>query len=286
MPHDRYGPHTLKLHRVCGFGEVSDGGLSRQVLENPMAEGTGTFIAISNLVLGVVSNIGIEPAVSERAPRERRSERTAGEQEVSRRGGARNRADRESNALTSEQVGNLFAASEHANLIGLQFNRMVTVHWQAAGVPLEAMAAATGRFTDLLTKAMARHGCRTAWAWVHEGGEGKGGHCHLLCHVPPALTGLLARRQRGWLKTITGRPYRARVLLSRSIGGRKGLEIGNPGLHAINLSAALAYLAKGAAPEAAEQYHLTRLESGGRVIGKRAGTSQNIGRKARKQHDG
>jgi hypothetical protein len=64
-----------------------------------------------------------------------------------------------------------------------------------------------------------------------------------------------------------------------------GLEAGNPELHAINLDAVLTYVLKGASPDAASQFGLERLESGGRIIGKRCGTSQNIGAKARKAKD-
>lgn len=197
------------------------------------------------------------------------------------RGGARNRADRESHALTVAQIGNLKAAEPHAGAIGLPFTRMITIHWEAAGVALEDMARATGRFTDLLTKALARHGSRTAWQFVCENGDGKGGHCHLLAHVPADLVPVVTALQRGWLRRITGQPYRARVIRSKPIGGRLGLEAGNPDLHAINLVATLAYVLKGASPEVASQFGLERLEPGGRVIGKRCGTSQNIGAKAR-----
>jgi hypothetical protein len=48
---------------------------------------------------------------------------------------------------------------------------------------LEGMAKATGRFTDLMAKALARHGSGTALLWVHENGDRKGAHCHLLAHV-------------------------------------------------------------------------------------------------------
>jgi hypothetical protein len=162
---------------------------------------------------------------------------------------------------------------------------MLTIHWEAAGVPLAGMAKATGRFTDLLTKALARHGSRTAWLWTHESGDGKGGHCHLLAHVPADLVSIVTRLQRGWLRSITGNPYRARVIHSKPIGGRLGLETGNPDLHAANLEAALAYVLKGATPVAAAGFGLDRLEPGGRIIGKRCGTSQNIAAKARGARD-
>lgn len=179
------------------------------------------------------------------------------------------------------QIANLSAAERHSRQVGLSFTRMITIHWQAAGVPLEGMAKATGRFTDLMAKALARHGSDTAWLWVHENGNRKGGHCHLLAHVPADLVSRLTALQRGWLRIVTGQPYRARVIHSKPIGGRLRLETGNPNLHAVNLETALAYVLKGASPEAASQFGLERLEPGGLIIGKRCGTSQNIGPKAR-----
>jgi hypothetical protein len=239
-----------------GFGEVSIALHPPQKRTNLPVTRTGTALAISNSSFGVAAL----------------STRSTG------RGGARNRADRESHALTAAQIGNLKAAERHAAKIGLPFNRMITIHWQAAGVPLAGITKATGRFIDLMTKALARHGSGTAWLWVHENCGPKGGHCHLLAHVPADLVPVIAGLQRGWLRRITGQPYRARVIHSKPIGGRLGLEIGNPDLHAINLEAALAYVLKGASPEGASQFGLG---PGGHVLGKRCGTSQNIGAKAR-----
>lgn len=254
---------ALKLHRGATFGEVS---LALAPLKtggkrpNPKS---GTAHAVNYLTLGV-------PALSTSS---------------TGRGGARNHASRESHALTPAQIANLSAAKRHADAIGLPFTRMITIHWEAAGVPLAGMVKATGRFTGLLAKALARHGSGTAWLWMHEGGAGKGGHCHLLAHVPAALVPVLTRLQRGWLRKITGKPYRKRVIRSDPIGGRLGLERSNPPLHAVNLAVALAYVLKGASDEAASQFSLEQLEAGGLVIGKRCGTSQNIGAKARKAKD-
>jgi hypothetical protein len=199
------------------------------------------------------------------------------------RGGARNRATRESYELTTAQIVNLMAAERHAAAIGLRFTRMLTIHWQAAGVPLANMAKATGLFTDLMAKMMARHGSGTAWLWTHENGDGKGGHCHLLAYVPAEHVKRLSALQKGWLRRITGKPYRARVIHSKPIGGRLGLEVGNPELHAVNLQVALGYVLKGASDEAASRFGLKLRQAGGRVIGKRCGTSQNIGAKTRQQ---
>lgn len=251
---------ALKLHRGATFGEVST------ALDQPQKPAIvpiadhGTTLAIDNCKLGVAALL----------PR------------ATGRGGARNRADRVSDALTVAQVARLKAAESHSRQIGLPFTRMITIHWEAAGVPLEGMAKATGRFIDLLTKALARHGSPTAWLWVHENGDGKGGHCHLLAHVPPSLVSVVTGLQLGWLRRISGNPYRARVIHSRPIGGKLGLEHGNSELHAINLGIAFAYILKGAEPKAASRFDLERLEPGGRIIGKRCGASQNIGEKARR----
>lgn len=267
-PHDsdRHGG-TLKLHRRTTFGEVSIAPLQPQSPANPPIVQSGTALAINYLTSGVAALSACNTG----------------------RGGARNRADRESHELTAAQIGNLKAAECHAAKLGLPFTRMISIHWQAAGVPLAGMVKATGRFTDLMAKALARHGSGTAWLWTHENAPGtghdKGGHCHLLTYVPTNLVPVVTALQRGWLRRITRQPYRARVIHSKPIGGRLGLEAGNPDLHAINLEAALAYVLKGASPEAASQFALGRLEPGGRVIGKRCGTSQNIGAKARKAED-
>lgn len=250
---------TFETSPKRGNGEVS---LVRPPIESGrkrVRSAVGTLPAISSLTLGVPADLP----------------------QSSGRGGARNCRNRESHALTAAQIANLQAAERHAAQIGIQFTRMITIHWEAAGVPLEGMVRATGRFIDLLGKLLARHGKRSAWLWVMENGENKGGHCHMLAHVPADLVAVLAAHQRRWLRTITGRPYRSRVIHSKPIGGRLGLEHGNPELHAANVTAALSYVIKGAGGEAASKFGLERLEPGGLVIGKRCSVSQNINRKAR-----
>lgn len=246
---------------ILSFGEVSNALLARlEAGIKPIPE-SGTALANNYPTLGVA-------AESERRPR---------------RGGAHNSAARQSKAISTCQIIELRAAARHAREIGLPFTRMITIHWEAAGVPLKSMAKGTGRFIELLTKALARHGCQTTVLWVHENGEGKGAHCHLLAHIPGEMVSRVTRLQRGWLRRITEQPYKRRVIHSKPIGGRLGDELANPAHHAINLEVALGYVLKGASEEAAECFGLDRLEPGGLVIGKRCGTSQNIGKAARKR---
>lgn len=259
QPARNRGIDAFETSPVCGFGEVSidpppfDTGRKRTLGE------AGADLAINYPKLGVGPDLPCSTG----------------------RGGARNRAERESHALTLAQIANLTAAERHSEAIGLPFTRFTTIHWEAAGVPLCGMVRATGRYIDLLTKTLARRGSRTAWIWVLENGLGKGGHCHLLLHIPAAFVRDVTALQRRWLRSITGNAYRSGVIHSVPIGGRLGLETSHPELHAVNREAALAYLLKGADAEAANRFGLERLEPGGRIIGRRCSTSQNIGAKAR-----
>lgn len=255
------GATRYETSPISSFGEVSSARSLDKNLENMPFFAFGTEVAISKSLLGVPVNFP----------------------QRGNRGGARNCATRESQGLSVKQVTNLIAATAHAKAIGLPFTRMITIHWEAAGITLAGIVKATGRFVDLLTKYLSRHGSRTAWLWVLEGGPAKGAHCHMLAHVPARLIKRLPASQKRWLRRITGRPYKDRVIRSDPIGGRLGLEVGNPELHASNLEAAFFYLLKGASGEAASHFDLARLEAGGLIMGKRCGTSQNIGATARKR---
>jgi hypothetical protein len=256
---------ALKLRRGATFGEVSNAALPSQSRAKLPNAATGTALAINNLSLGVAAQSAVR----------------------SGRGGNRNRADRETHALTKAHIGNLSAAEGHSRVIGLPITRMITIHWKAAGVPLPGMAAATGKFVDHLTRWLARRGYRIAWLWVHENAGDKGWHCHLLASVPAELVKPLVAAQKRWLRAITGRPYHAKVIHSDPIGGRLRLETGNPELHFANARAALAYICKGAPQSALDAAGIDRRHKAqGRIIGRRCSTSQNIGKAQRKAHHG
>lgn len=253
------GARGLKLRRQTNFGEVS---------KDATAAKSRRISAISRKMADHGDSTPYIGVAAKLAPRDSR-------------GGAHNRADRESHGLSAGQVEQLMAAAKHADAIGLPLTRFITIHWASAGVMLEAMVKATGRFIDLLTKALKRHGSDTAWLYVHEGGERQGGHCHLLAHVPARLVATVSKLQKGWLHRITGQTYRKGVIHSTPVGGRLKLEINNPTLFAANFEAVLAYLLKGVSDQAAQCLGLGRTQPTGRIIGKRCGTSQNIGAKAR-----
>ena len=250
----------LKLHRDAGFGEVSSATRPPFYPENARFLASGTGLAINKLHLGVAA----ESAVAAR-----------------KHGGARNFGDRVSDRLSAAQIANLIAAAGHAQTIGRPFTHMTTIHWEAAGIRPNGVTKATGRYLDLLSKALTRLGGSTSWIWVQENGPGKGAHVHILVHIPGSLSNRVMRKQIGWLKRITDTTYRKRVIKTVALGRRLGLETSNPPLFAANAEATLAYVLKGASDEAAKAFGLVKLDGGGRVVGKRCGVSQNIGAKAR-----
>ena len=251
---------AMKLHRKSTFGEVSNVVDPSETGGIPVCLKVGTRFALYTVPSGVAA----ESVVAACA-----------------RGGARNFANRESYWLETRHVDNLLAATAHANAIGRPFTRMISIHWEAAGVKPSHVVKATGHFLDLLSKALTRSGCTTSWLWVQENGDGKGAHVHILAHVPASLAASVSRLQIGWLRLITGNRYRARVIKSDPIGRRLGLEVSNRAILADNAATVLAYVLKGATRDAARTFGLDRLDGGGRCIGKRCGVSQNIGPKAR-----
>ena len=194
-------------------------------------------------------------------------------------GGARNRRDRVSHSLTLQQATNIIEATRHAVRTRLPFNRHVTIHWETAGIPDSEAAAATGRYLKLLGDWVAKHGGRIAWAWVRENGDGKGSHVHILIHIPACIR--FGPMQRRWLGRITGKPYKAGTILTKRIGGTlAAAQAGTEGYLA-NLGKAVAYVLKGVSAATGAALGLDKLESGGCIIGKRCGASQNIGIAAR-----
>ena len=188
-------------------------------------------------------------------------------------GGPRNRASRTSHGIPLAMAVSLLEAAEDAARLGLPFNRHITVHWELAGIADNQAMAATTAFLKYWRDWL---GGQTAYVWVRENGDGKGSHLHILAHLPAGKKwrGALSRR---WIERITGKPYAAGVILSRRIAGAGD----NASPHyAANLQAVRAYVLKGATPDAAGKLGIAHAP-GGRIIGKRCGTSRNIGKAAR-----
>lgn len=196
-------------------------------------------------------------------------------------GGARNTRHRTSDGLTAKQVADLIDGAAFAWAAGVPFNRHVTIHWEAIGITDDHAAAATTAFLKRATDWTRKAGGQFAAVWARESGDGKGSHVHILLHVPTALTRRYSAMPRRWLKALRGdAPHVKGTLHTRSIGGSLTAAGAVPEHYAENLRAVVGYIVKGALPAAAEAHGLSKLEPGGRIIGKRAGTTRNIGRAA------
>lgn len=179
--------------------------------------------------------------------------------------------------MTLSQARLLIEAALAARAIGRALNRHIIVHWEAAGIPDSRAAAATTAFLKYLRDWL---GGETAYVWARENGDGKGSHLHILAHMP-AGRHMSGARSRRWLERITASRYQRGTIRTIRIGGSR--EPDGPA-YAANLQAVLAYVLKGVNADTAETLGIVR-ESGGCIIGKRCGTSRNIGAKARRAHE-
>jgi hypothetical protein len=128
-------------------------------------------------------------------------------------GGARNRCDRVTDAITLPQARALLAAVQHAERIDLPFNRLVTVHWGAMRLSDAEALAATGKLLKLWREALAARGLPFACVWIRENDDGdgsKGPHVHILAHVPAAARSGFLRRLRAWARLAAGGRYNRR----------------------------------------------------------------------------
>jgi hypothetical protein len=197
-------------------------------------------------------------------------------------GGARNRADRVSDLLPLAKAQAVIGAAHRAIAFDMPLNRFVTVHWTRAGVNDDRAAWATGRLIKLASDWVVRSGGRIAWTWVRENDDGdgsKGSHVHILLHCPDTVP--IGRKWLSWLSRITGRRYRRGTIKSVRIGGSLNAHSSTPAHYRHNLDAVLAYVCKGVHYADGVALGLPLTEPSGRVIGKRAAWSQNLGSNSR-----
>lgn len=189
-------------------------------------------------------------------------------------GGARNRKDRVSKALTQHHAEGMLKAMARAELAGMPLNRHWTVDYELAGIADCEGAAFIGRLLSECRRYARRKGVAFAAVWVREIGQRNGAHVHIAMHFPAELH--LGHLTRKWIKAAGGK-YAKGISHVRSIG--TGLTCGNDGseLYWANLEALANYLTKGSAPAVAKELGLKTRKQGGAIIGKRCGWTQNLG---------
>jgi hypothetical protein len=194
-------------------------------------------------------------------------------------GGARNRKDRLSDALTREQCVAILASVDAMIAKGMPPNRFLTVHWEKLGVALADALNRLAAFLNLARDWARKRGHEIAWLWIRENdfGDGmKGEHVHILLHIPEPIIGEFTRRMtRRWLLRVTGSKYVKGGSRFDTIGQRASDYRNAPEIYRGNLSKLLVgYLLKGASKDAARELGLPRWDDGGRIVGKRWGRSQ------------
>lgn len=195
-------------------------------------------------------------------------------------GGARNNALRDSQFLTLAQCEKLAAAAEYAEQLGLPFNRHWTVHYESAGIDEADATAFNRRLLKLLGDYARRNGARLAAVWCRENGKRKGGHVHILLHLPADLP--LKGYTRRWVR-LAGGQCRKGVSHVRSIGGNLKAAKSGSEHYRQNVANVRAYFMKGATSAAGKALGLEQFGIGGLIVGKRCGWTQNIGSAARKR---
>lgn len=190
-------------------------------------------------------------------------------------GGARNSASRTSQNLTLSQCQELIDAAGHAERLGLPFNRHWTVHYEKAGIAEADAVRFVGRLLKLLGDFARGRNAPKAAIWVREGGPSKGGHVHILLHLPARVS--LKGRTRRWVR-LAGGVCVAGASFVRSVAGNLIAAEKGGEHYAHNLRVVREYLLKGASREACEALSLERGPiDQGQIVGKRCGTTQNIG---------
>jgi len=200
----------------------------------------------------------------------------------SRRGGARNSAARVSFGVTDAQMENMVAAAAFALAIGLPLNRFITIAWECCGI--EDDLTATMYFLRRAREWLAHQGEGFACVWFREWGPKRRGHVHILLHLPPHLARAFNAMAWRWRKAC-GAVWTQGAIKSVPVGRSlrtafMGVEDGVA--YAPELSKVLGYLAKGVSDDFRGRHRWKSGKPGGAVVGKRCGTSQNIGAKARR----
>ena len=189
-------------------------------------------------------------------------------------GGARNRRDRVTNALRLQQSEDMLKAMAIAELRAMPLTRHWIVDYENAGIDDKDGAAFIGRLLSQCRRYAKRHGGTFAAVWVREVGGRNGAHAHIAFHWPRGWKlGYLTRR---WIKAAGG-TYRKKVSRVVPIGGSINCAWTSPDLYHVNLENLANYLVKGSDRNGAQELGLELLKSGGRIIGKRSGRTQNLG---------
>ena len=170
--------------------------------------------------------------------------------------------------LNDRQVDALPAAARLAHELGYPLNAHLTVHWAMTVMGDDPDGRQFARFRERFSKALKRLGIPFFGVWAREQHVSvtKAEHCHLVFHLPHACQGEIK-----WLEIEN----LARLILKRLSGciDARMVKLTLPN------NGDVRYLLKGSRPDVQAALQLKRdwRVYQGRIVGKRAGFTQNLG---------
>ena len=170
---------------------------------------------------------------------------------------------------------NAVQAVGFADLIGLSLNRHLTVSWESAQC-IGRVQDIQGRFLERFSKWIRYQGSLPVYVWSIENGYTLGYHSHIFCHVPRQhLKGFRSKLPK-WIDGDVDQAGPVQTFKVTTIKYGAGVDRLN------RLKGVTRYILKAANDDTAQMFNIVqRPDKAGIVTGKRLGTSQNIGRKAR-----
>jgi hypothetical protein len=167
-------------------------------------------------------------------------------------------------AISAVQARNIQEAVQFADVIGLPLDVFVTIQWSKASRG-ERVQVRLLRLFERLYQWLFRRGLTLVYVYVHEIGTLRKMHTHFIIHLPPPMRGEFESMIPGWLDSNPCKGF----IEAKPVSDMEGL---------------LGYLLKATDPKVAKDLGIVMSTWQGLVIGKRCGTSENIGRKARQLH--
>ncbi len=177
--------------------------------------------------------------------------------------------------ITLEAAENIIQATGFSAQLDVPINRHLTISWAVADVP-GRVSDAQGKFLELASKWLRYHSVTPAYVYVIENGPVLGLHSHIAIHIPDELAREFRKMTDRWVRSLGGSPRtKGALLLSPK-------DKFAPRSHHQSIRHLLRYILKGTEQSAADLLNInTEYTKAGVVIGRRCGTSENIGKKAR-----
>jgi hypothetical protein len=166
-------------------------------------------------------------------------------------------------SISAQHARNIREAVPFASVIKLPLDWFVTIQWSRAtsgGRPQDRLL----RFFERAYQWLFRRNLKLAYVDVHEIGSLRGLHTHVMLHMPIRFRKEFERMIPQWIDS----PSCDGLIEVKPVEDRDRL---------------VDYFLKGTEREAARALGILRCSDEGKIRGKRCGTSENIGRKARNQ---